>query len=235
MLSAVRSLIRPLREFLFPSVCFSCDAPLPNQEGRVCELCWSAIIAVSDQDTLYQQTFARLTMTGHVAGLVAAFHFEKESPLQTLIHQLKYSGITDLGVELGRRLGSRIAHAVREIEIAGLIPVPLHPIKQRERGYNQSDYICKGITEIAHLPPITHLLKRNRYTRSQTALSIEERKLNVHDAFSIDPDNTQRLDGQTLVLVDDVITTGATMDACAKTLLEHGAHQVISCSVALAP
>jgi ComF family protein len=116
--------------------------------------------------------------------------------------------------------------------ISGLIPVPLHPAKCRERGYNQSEYICQGIHAVTGLRVITGLLKRQRYTESQTHLEIEERRKNVAGAFVLDP--SAEVSGRTFLIVDDVITTGATMSACAKTLGDHGAGIVIACSVALA-
>jgi ComF family protein len=235
MRHALRALIHPFREFIFPPACFSCDTPLRRHEGKICASCLSAIASVSGGDDAHQQTLARLRKMGHVSDLIASFYFGSEGPLQTLIHQLKYSGMTVLGVELGRTLGRRIVEVVDPGEVAALIPVPLHPVKERERGYNQSDFICRGVTGVISLPSLPHLLSRIRYTRSQTALSIEERRHNVHGAFSIDAASSHRLIDQTFLLVDDVITTGATMDACARTLLDHGARRVIACSVALAP
>jgi len=225
-------MLRPLYEFVFPSSCFACDGPIRNDEHKVCRSCWSAIQRVSHNDALYARTAARLAAEGNITGLVSAFRFEKDGTLQSLIHHLKYNGITDIGVELGKQLGEGILPWLSNVAIAGLIPVPLHPAKCRERGYNQSEYICQGINAVTGLRVLSGLLKRRRYTESQTHLEIEERRRNVAGAFV--PAPAAKLSDLTYLIVDDVITTGATMSACAKTLAEHGASRVIACSVALA-
>ena len=100
-------------------------------------MCWSAIRKISAEDSLYQEMFSRLSSEGHVSRLVSAYHFEKDGTLQSLIHYLKYGGITALGVELGRRLGDCVQATLGGVLISGILPVPLHPTKRRERGYNQ--------------------------------------------------------------------------------------------------
>lgn len=189
---------------------------------------------VSAGDEVYRETLARLLERGHVAGLVSRFYFDKEGPLQSLIHQLKYNGMTSLGVALGERLAGVLMPELDDNSYI-LLPVPLHRTKKRERGYNQSEYICKGIANVSGLVVAPSLLKRTRYTQSQTALDIEERRENVADAFALNPRCSVPVADQSFVLVDDVITTGATIDACARLLVKHGAKRVLACSVALAP
>jgi ComF family protein len=178
--------------------------------------------------------FSRLTSEGHVCRLVSAYHFEKDGTLQSLIHHLKYGGITALGVELDRRLGECVQAALGSESICGIVPVPLHPTKRRERGYNQSEYICKGVHERTGLSVIQPVLLRRKYTKSQTELNIDRRKENVRDAFAVDKSFLPIIPHQTFLIVDDIITTGSTIDACAKVLVEHGAKHVFAASVALA-
>ncbi|MEE8113716.1 MAG: ComF family protein [Nitrososphaerales archaeon] len=183
---------------------------------------------------MYQEMFGRLISEGHVSRLVSAYHFEKDGTLQSLIHYLKYGGITALGVELGRRLGDCVQATLGGLLISGILPVPLHPTKRRERGYNQSEYICKGVQERTGLPVVEPLLMRRKYTKSQTELDIEQRKENVRDAFSVHKSFHRVIPDQTFLIVDDIITTGSTVNACAKVLIEHSAKQVFAASVALA-
>ena len=172
--------------------------------------------------------------SGLIEGLVASYLFEKEGVLQSLIHELKYGGLSGIGVTLGEHLGIRIARACRGVPIIGVIPVPLHGAKKRERGYNQSEYICQGIARVTGLPVLTSVLKRTKYTKSQTQLNLTERMENVSNAFAVHRTRAACLENATVLLVDDVITTGATIISCAKALKDKGAHRVLACSVALA-
>ncbi len=232
-LQTARSLVQPLYEFIFPATCVVCECALSENERRVCNSCWSKITAVKLDDAVYRDTLSKLTGSGHVSGLVSAYYFDEQGPLQAIIHQLKYGGMTSLGVVLGKRLGA--AMQSYDLQGCGLVPVPLHATKLRERGYNQSAYICKGISEVTGSEVFPKLLKRTRYTQSQTKLSMDERRENVSEAFAAHPSFASAVHDRTFLLVDDVITTGATIDACAKVLIEHGAKRVVAGSVALAP
>jgi ComF family protein len=235
MISALRRFFLPLSEFVFPPICASCDAYLTAGERRVCGLCWKTMRTLEDSDSLYRETCSRLLGMGHVDELFSCYVFDQEGPLQTVMHRLKYEGMTPLGEELGLRLGHHLAaHASLQLPVI-IVPVPLHPAKLRERGFNQSVSICKGMTRIIHGMVIPRLLLRRRYTRSQTTLSRAERQQNVLNAFAFNTANRVHLDNRTVVLVDDVITTGATIDGCASILHAHGAKKVIACAVALAP
>lgn len=227
------SFLNPLYRFVFPPVCFVCDGLLQENERRVCGSCWSSIKTISDEDSLYLEMSSRLTSSGHIAGLISAYHFEKDGVIQSLIHQLKYEGMTTLGVELGKRLGECIVQSP-PISIDAVLPVPLHPLKVRERGYNQSEYVCKGIQMVTGFQVTPLLLKRRKYTQSQTQLNSEERKLNVGDAFEVNPSYKEFVSHRTFLIVDDVITTGATIEACAHVLVSNDASRVVACSVALA-
>lgn len=129
-------------------------------------------------------------------------------------------------------LGKVVEKQTYAAEIDAIIPVPLHVMRLRERGYNQSEVICKGIASLVKAPILTSLVHRRKNTVSQTHLSSEERKLNVGDAFEIE--HSGGVEGKTFLLVDDVITTGSTVQAVARVLKEQGARKVFVASVALA-
>ena len=118
--------------------------------------------------------------------------------------------------------------------IDGIIPIPLHKLKERERGYNQSEDICRGISAVIQRPVAADLVKRSKYTVSQTHLTADERKKNVGDAFEIQPRQLMGIKGKCFLVVDDVITTGSTIQAIAKLLKDAGAARVIAASAALA-
>jgi ComF family protein len=119
-----------------------------------------------------------------------------------------------------------------------LVPVPLNKLKQRERGYNQVEFICRGISDVTRMMIERSLIVRKRYTQSQTELDRNRRRENVEGAFAVNPKNpaaaSGALTGRSIVLVDDVITTGATVEACARELVAHGADRVLAVSAALA-
>lgn len=233
--SILDGFLRPLFTFIFPPICFVCKAALGEGERKVCRSCWGMIREIAETDHLHRETSHHLVSSGAVNRLLSAYYFEKDGPLQSLIHELKYNSMTSLGVELGKKTGIRVQTQLLSLDITGLIPVPLHKVKLRERGYNQSEYICKGISDVSGIPVISNLLCRNRYTQSQTKLNIEERMLNVSHAFELNEHARADIAGKTFAVVDDVITTGATLIECARVLKEHGANPVVACSIALAP
>jgi ComF family protein len=226
--------LRPILEFVFPPVCVVCDALLLPREHKVCGACWKSVRPVRPDEDLFVQMHQRLTADGYVSGFFSAFLFEKQGALQSMIHRLKYEGMTSLGVELGKKLGEGLKERNDIDSKAVLIPVPLHRSKVRERGYNQSFHICKGLHAVTGLPIRLHALRRHRYTESQTHLNIEDRKKNVDGAFSIPPSLHSAVRNKPVILVDDVITTGATTNSCAQVLCAAGAEKVFACSVALA-
>ena len=233
-LSTIASFFRPLRDFVLPPVCLICGAPLEAGQVRICPRCWRGMRTVSPDDPLFCAMRGRLTSGGAIAGVVAEFWFEREGSLQLLIHQLKYEQMTGLGIDLGKRLGLRILSSLDEKEFAGLVPVPLHKSKLRERGYNQAEFISEGISSVTGLSVIPSILRRTRYTQSQTAMNPAERKANVHGAFAIRQQSLPAVRGKSYILVDDVITTGATVAACASVLTEAGAADIVACAAALA-
>jgi ComF family protein len=183
---------------------------------------------------LYRRQLLRLAELGCVSGLISAYHFEKDGTLQSLIHHLKYSGMTTVGIVLGRRLGGMSMKEMTGVAVSGIIPVPLHRIKERERGYNQSVFLAKGLSEVTGFPVLTEVLVRHKHTVSQTQLTMEKRLANVSDAFSLRSGMSDTVKGKRFIILDDVLTTGATIGSCAKALVGGGAVSVVACTVALA-
>jgi len=228
----VRSAAHAILDFIFPPSCLSCAATLPTGRQRVCDSCWDSIERVSPVLPLYIETREKLVVSGQVESLVSLFVFEKEGAFQHIAHALKYNGYESLGVELGRRLGEAFLVVGEEGDL--LIPIPLHKRKLRERGYNQAERIAHGVSMVTSIPVRTDLLRRTRFTQSQTTLTLEERKKNMEAAFEVIPGKEGDVKGRTIILIDDVITTGATIVACAATLRDAGALRIVASSAALA-
>ncbi len=138
--------------------------------------------------------------------------------MQHLMHQFKYRGNRETGVYLGRQMGFSLNQARRFRGVDGLVPLPLFAAKERKRGYNQAAVLCKGISEATGLPLFEDVVVRKAATESQTKKNRIERWLNMEGRFELV--KPQTIEGKHLLLVDDVITTGATLEACGAVLLQ---------------
>ena len=208
----VRQVTDAVLAALLAPLCVSCgrilDRPLA---GAVCETCWSSLSHLSLPSTRLSNRITQSTAIG-----------EYEGTLRAIVHALKYDGRRSVAPGLSSALAA--CGAALLIDADAIVPVPLHRRRERERGFNQALDLAHGLGR-----PVWRSLRRLRDTRSQTELPADERQHNVSDAFAMAPPRPwrrHRLDGAVVVLVDDVATTGATLDACAKVLLAAGAREV---------
>ena len=195
---------------IYPSVCAACGTPLFKWEKLVCTRCRSLLpktgYELNEDNPLARLFYGRVRLKA----VTACFFFSKEGKVQRLIHELKYKGNADAGVFLGQELGKTIKEAPLFEGLDYLIPVPLHPKREKERGYNQS------INEVTGIPVGDQYLFRSVNTATQTHKSKEERWQNVKDIFEVK--HAEQLEGKYVLLIDDVLTTGATLEACALKL-----------------
>jgi len=150
--------------------------------------------------------------------------------LQRIVHHIKYRKEPELGRHMGELMGMKLSSLFKEQEMTLCIPMPLHPKREYERGYNQASLLCEGIFKTTGLAYNENVLVRNEHTKTQTKKSRKERWENVASIFEVV--DHQAISHKNIVLVDDVITTGASSEACAHALLEHGAKTVGICSLA---
>lgn len=201
---------------LYPSVCAACGKSLFKWEKLVCTHCRSMLpktgYELNEDNPLARNFYGKVRLKA----VTACFFFSKEGKVQHLIHELKYKGNSDAGVFLGQELGKTIKEAPLFQGIDYLIPVPLHPKREKKRGYNQSMMIAQGISEVTGIPVGKDFLIRSVNTATQTHKSKEERWKNVKDIFELR--HAKQLEGKYILLVDDVLTTGATLEACALKL-----------------
>lgn len=159
-------------------------------------------------------------------------YFTAEGLLQHLLHRLKYAGRQGIGLYLGRQAGNALKASAWAAGIEAVVPIPLHPKKEAMRGFNQSALIAAGIASVLNIPVYPHALLRTRHTQSQTTMTREERVLNVRDAFICS--GQPRIPQTHLLLVDDVLTTGATLEAATHALLREPGKRLSICTIGLA-
>lgn len=218
---------------LFPRLCYACGNYLLRNENLICTGCYVSIprtnYHLQDGNPIAQLFWGRCQVEK-----AAAFSFySRKSRIRNLIHKLKYSGIREIGYELGRIYAVSLKSSGFTDNIDMIIPVPLHPSKKRIRGFNQSDCIAAGISDVTGLPVNTESLVRIILTATQTNRSRYDRWTNVEGIFRIT--DTEVITGKHILLVDDVITTGSTIEACVNELLKAGDVKVsviaIGCAV----
>lgn len=206
-----------LLHVVFPHACDGCGSDLLNIESRLCIRCLSSLPETNFE--IHPNNPVEKDFWGRLPIICAAAHlyFTKESLVQHLMHQLKYKGNKDLGLQLGRLMGNALKNATRFNEIEALVPLPLFPSKEKKRGYNQATILCEGIAEILALPVLSKVISRPQHTETQTKKGRIERWKNIEGKFQLkDP---QAIQNKHLLLVDDVVTTGATLEACGNELL----------------
>jgi len=164
--------------------------------------------------------------------VLSYLHFKPKGRVQRLLHQLKYKGASDLGAHLGKRYGAVLVDHQLHEQFDIVIPVPLHKQKQKKRGYNQSDSFAEGLGASMQIPVHVSVLKRTLNTTSQTSKSRLDRWQNVEQVFQVREQNAVK--GKRVLLADDVMTTGATLEACVKVLLNSGCTEVSVITIAAA-
>lgn len=208
--------INSLLELFYPTVCAACGKSLFSWEQLVCTHCRS-FLPKTGYELVAENPLARL-FYGKVRlkAVTAGFFFSKDGKVQSLIHELKYRGNAEAGIFLGQELGKSIKNAPLFQDIDYLIPIPLHPKREKQRGYNQSMMIAQGISEVTDIQIGNEFLIRKVNTATQTHKSKDERWRNVKDIFELR--HAERLHDKSVLLVDDVLTTGSTLESGALTL-----------------
>jgi ComF family protein len=202
----------------FPRICPACGNVLLQHEEAICMLCQVQLPKTNFEtieDNLVCRLFWGRVPVNHAASM---YYFKRGSKVQHLVHRFKYHGEKEIGYHLGMIYGRQIINSPLFKNIDVIIPVPLHPKKKRKRGYNQSEIFAKGLADSTKIRVDTKTLFRTFASESQTKKSRFKRWENVKEIFILK--NSAHLEYKHLLLVDDVITTGATIEACAIQLLK---------------
>jgi ComF family protein len=203
---------------LFPRLCYGCGNHLLRNEKVICTECY-ILIPRTNFHLKEDNPVSRLFWGRCRLEKAAAFsYYTRDSRIRRAIHHLKYKGAREAGKELGRIYGLSLKSSGFLDGIDFIIPVPLHPAKKRSRGFNQSDLISEGIAMQGLIPVETGVLLRNTKTSTQTKKSRYDRWSNVEGIFEVTDE--EKLKDRHILLVDDVITTGSTLEACANEILK---------------
>lgn len=211
----------PLQDLLsifFPSYCYSCGQPLVGDERYLCGKCLLHLPTThyaAVPDNLTEQRFMGRFPFQAATSLL---YYEHGGEAQKLVHHIKYYEKVSFAEQMGRMLGRELTASGRFDQVELLVPIPLHPLKQLRRGYNQSELLCKGIAATFPRPICTNAVKRRTNTTSQTNKNRIQRMDNMQDVFLLK--RPQAIEGKHILVVDDVITTGATTSACCQELLK---------------
>jgi len=202
----------------FPNSCRLCGKTLHQQEEILCTTCSYKLARTNFQHLQQNPVMEIFSGRLPLVSATSLLFFSKGGRTQQLIHKLKYKGNREIGIYLGEMLGSQLNDSLLFNTADAIVPVPLHPRKEHKRGYNQSGLICEGMASRMDARLFSDVLFRKVHTTSQTKKTRYERWENVKDTFEVK--KGKRLEGKHVLLVDDVITTGATLEACGNKLLE---------------
>jgi ComF family protein len=217
-MSTLQSIFSDTTHLFYPHICTGCGSDLLSEDQLLCLLCINQLphtnFAQHANNPLEKIFWGRIPLqAAH-----SEFYFAKETLIQELIHQLKYKGNQAIGYFLGELMGKSLLNSNRFKNLDYLIPLPLYPEKERKRGFNQATIICNGLSAGMNIPVLRDNVIRRRFTETQTKKHRRERWENVADSFLVkDP---SLLNDKNILLVDDVVTTGATLEACGLTIAQ---------------
>lgn len=214
--------------FIYPPVCIISDKRLPENNSNKYILDDILLnldrITVSDSDELKSKTDSD--------DAFSIYSFYPDSQMEKIVHHIKYSGMRNLGTFMGELIGQEMKIDSGNYDF--IIPVPLHKVRIRERHYNQSDYIAKGLSNKLGVEVLPGAVSRIRYTKTQTHLTRAERIENVKGAFTINNEYIEVIKGKNIILVDDVVTTGSTVNEVIGILKENGCEKILTVCLAMA-
>lgn len=212
------NILNNLISIFYPRLCAGCQNALQQNENLLCLDCLMHLPETNfhkETDNELKMIFAGRVPVQEVTALL---FYKKGNRVQKILHNLKYKGEKEIGAFLGEYYGKKLIEEARFQDVDLIIPIPLHPDKQKKRGYNQSEWIAKGLSIGMGKPYNTNVLIRSHYTETQTRKSRFNRWENVKSVFKIQNGNI--LEGKHILLCDDVLTTGATTEAAIQQLIE---------------
>jgi len=230
-------------DLVYPQTCPICGKHLEREEKDICGDCWGTLAILpapfcpycnsffEEEEMVLEHRCVRLRKPKDRKILAVRSLGTFDDYYQKLIHRFKYDKNIPLGKRLAQSLGQVVAQDKDFANCDLVIPVPLHRARHRERGFNQSGVLAEGISQAINLPLAKEILKRKKNTKDQTYLNAQQRTENVRDAFLVT--QPARVDNKAVILVDDVMTTGATLNECARMLEKAGAKRIFAVTLAV--
>lgn len=210
--------IYDLTELFFPTLCITCGDRLISQERFLCMNCWHDLPVTNFHFKKNNKVAQLFLGRVEIENATSFFSYKKGSRYQQLIHFIKYKGLKELGFETGLKFGLALLNTESFKNIDIIVPVPLHPKKFKKRGFNQSNWIAEGIGKSLQKPVSNGNLFRQIHTSTQTRKNRFERWQNVEGIFGLK--HPEQYSGKHILLIDDVVTTGSTLEACAFQILK---------------
>jgi ComF family protein len=230
MLKSARKYLNDFSHLLFPHHCEGCGNDVVSEHQMLCAECLHKLPKTGyfnkPNNSVERKFSGRLSFTA----AASAYYFTKDSLLQHLIFELKYRGNKNIGQYLGRIVGHQLLKTERFDSVDIIVPLPLNPKREFTRGYNQALVICEGISSVWQKPIAKKLITRTIFTETQTHQDRIHRWQNMDGVFKVT--DMQTLHNKHVLLIDDVVTTGATLEACGNALLAAGASQLSFVTVA---
>lgn len=228
----IRSIIDDVIHLLFPNNCLVCGENLIRSEELICFSCLHKIPKTNNHLITETETDKRFWGKVRIEKAVAFYTFQKGSSIQKLLHELKYRGRKDVGEMLGKKIAIELQQQGTFNTIDVIIPVPLHKKRLKKRGYNQSECFANGLSEVLNKPLNNTSLFRAIENPTQTKKGVYERFENTQGIFELA--NPNAIKDKHILLVDDVMTTGSTLEACAQVLLKAEGTKVSILTIAVA-
>jgi|JI8StandDraft_2_1071088.scaffolds.fasta_scaffold01710_11 ComF family protein len=230
----MKKLIQDFFSLIFPDNCYSCQGVLLQGEQKICTSCRGNLPFTNyhklnpSNNLVTQKFFGKIPILYGLSFL----QFTKDGKVQRLLHHIKYKNEPELAEMLGNWYGTELFESSLAQSFDIIVPVPLHPKKLKIRGYNQSDYFGRGLSKGLHTSYQDNILVRNTHNATQTKKSRYQRWQNVNTIFSVS--DALDIKNKSILIVDDVVTTGATLEACANTLLEAQVQSISVATIAVA-
>ena len=206
-----------LLHLLFPNVCAGCGSDLAGDASLLCLKCIDGMpetnFELHTANPVERKFWGRLLLSS----ATAQYYYTRESLMQHLMHQFKYRGNKDLGIQLGKMMGDSL-HRSGRFDADALIPLPLFASKEKRRGFNQATILCEGMASILGVPVLNDVIIRSQHTDTQTKKGRIERWQNMEDKFELV--KPELICNKHIILIDDVVTTGSTLEACGAELLK---------------
>ncbi len=211
-------MIQDLINLFYPNICHICDTELYKNQNIICTNCVNELpitnFHLDNENSVKKVFYGRVPIENATSLLI----FKKKGSVQKLVHSLKYRGHKEIGVYLGKWLGAELASTASYSNIDMVIPVPLHKKKLRARGFNQVEEFGKHIAAALNIPYVDNVLLKRSFSTTQTLKTRLARWGNIEESFILV--NSEKIKNKHILLVDDLITTGATLEACSDVILQ---------------